>query len=54
MPVPFKPNYKQQRADRNRMQEARKQEKLEKQREIVVRRKAAREAIAAGEEPDTK
>jgi hypothetical protein len=40
----FKPNYNQQRSERNRIKEAKKQEKLQKREEEVARRKAAREA----------
>jgi hypothetical protein len=37
----FKPNYGQQRADRNRAKEQKKQEKLERRQEEAERRKAA-------------
>jgi hypothetical protein len=37
----FKPNYGQQRADRNRAKEQRKQEKLQRRQEESERRKAA-------------
>ena len=37
----FKPNYNMQRADRERLKEARKAEKLRRQEEEAARRKAA-------------
>ena len=43
----FKPNYNQQRADRNRAKAQRKQEKLKRLEEETAKRKAAR-----GGEPD--
>jgi hypothetical protein len=45
----FKPNYNQQRSERNRIKEAKKQEKLAKREEEVAKRKAAREAEAGAE-----
>jgi hypothetical protein len=48
----FKPNYNQQRSERNRIKEAKKQEKLQKREEEVARRKAARDA-PPGDEPAT-
>ena len=39
--MPFKPNYNQQRNDRNRAKEARKQEKLRRREEESERRRAA-------------
>ncbi len=42
----FKPNYNQQRNERNRAKEQKKQEKLQKREEEVARRKAAREGQA--------
>ena len=44
----FKPNYNMQRSERNRVKEAKKQEKLQKREEEVARRKAAREAQPGG------
>ena len=44
----FKPNYNQQRADRNRAKAQKKQEKLQRLQEETAKRKAAR-----GEEPDS-
>jgi hypothetical protein len=43
----FKPNYNQQRADRNRAKAQKKQEKLKRLEEETAKRKAAR-----GGEPD--
>lgn len=43
----FKPNYNQQRSERNRIKEAKKQEKLQKREEEVAKRKAAREGHPA-------
>jgi hypothetical protein len=45
----FKPNYNQQRADRNRAKAQKKQEKLKRLEEETAKRKAAR-----GEELDPK
>jgi hypothetical protein len=39
----FKPNYNQQRSERNRVKEAKKQEKLQRREEEVARRRAARD-----------
>jgi hypothetical protein len=39
----FKPNYNQQRAERNRAKDQKKQEKLQRREEEVAKRKAARE-----------
>ena len=36
----FKPNYNQQRAERNRAKEAKKQEKLQRREEEAAKRKA--------------
>ena len=41
--MPFKPNYNQQRAERNRAQEQKKQEKLQRREEKVARRKAVQD-----------
>lgn len=49
--MPFKPNYRMQRSERNRVKEARKQEKLLKQQEAVEKRKAARQLPDAVDEP---
>jgi hypothetical protein len=40
--MPFKPNYNQQRADRERAKQKKQQEKLRKREEDAARRKAAR------------
>ena len=45
--MPFKTNYNQQRADRNRTKAQKKQEKLKRLEEETAKRKAAR-----GDEPD--
>jgi hypothetical protein len=37
----FKPNYNQQRAERNRIKQAKKQEKLRRREEETAKRKAA-------------
>jgi hypothetical protein len=37
--MPFKPNYNQQRAERNRAKREKKEEKLKEQRERTARRK---------------
>src|SRR3546814_9802261 len=42
----FKPNYNQQRAERNRAKEQKKQEKLQKRQEESERRKAERDPDA--------
>jgi hypothetical protein len=44
----FKPNYNQQRAERNRIKQAKKDAKLRERDEAVARRKAEEEAEAAG------
>jgi hypothetical protein len=41
--MPFKPNYNQQRNERNRAKEQKKQEKLQRREEEVAKRKALRE-----------
>ena len=38
----FKPNYNQQRAERNRAKQAKKEEKLRRREEETAKRKAAR------------
>jgi hypothetical protein len=43
----FKPNYRMQRADRNRAKDLKKQEKLARRAEASEKRKAAREAAGA-------
>ena len=44
----FKPNYNQQRADRNRAKEQKKQEKRKRLEEETAKRKAARVRPACG------
>lgn len=44
----FKPNYKQQRSERNRAKQAKKQEKLRQRQEDAARRKAGTEPKADG------
>ena len=41
--MPFKPNYHQERASRERAKNAKKQEKLRKREEAAAERKSARE-----------
>jgi len=50
----FKPNYGQQRRDRQRAKEQKKQEKLQKKQDAVERRKTERDGSPADEDnPDT-
>lgn len=49
----FKPNYNQQRAERNRAKQAKKEEKLRRRQEETAKRKAARgETEGAEDKPD--
>jgi hypothetical protein len=48
----FKPNYNQQRAERNRLKQAKKEAKLREQEEAVARRKSETEAAPEGEPKD--
>jgi hypothetical protein len=49
----FKPNYNQQRAERNRAKQAKKEEKLKRREEEAAKRKAARgESEGPGDKPD--
>jgi len=49
----FKPNYNQQRAERNRIKQAKKEEKLRRREEETAKRKAARdETEQLGDKPD--
>lgn len=41
--MPFKPNYNQQRSERNRAKEQKKQEKLQRREEEAAKRKAAQD-----------
>jgi hypothetical protein len=49
--MPFRPNYRQQRSERNRVKEERKQEKLQKRQEAVDKRRAARQEAPPDEPP---
>jgi hypothetical protein len=48
----FKPNYNQQRADRNRTKGQKKQEKLQRREEEAAKRKAARGDVPDNPTPD--
>jgi len=48
----FKPNYRQQRTDRNRSKEQKKLEKLQKREEDAAKRKAARGDTDADPDPN--
>ncbi len=48
----FKPNYNQQRSERNRAKEKKKQEKLQKREEETAKRKSVREPGAPDEPGD--
>jgi hypothetical protein len=48
----FKPNYNQQRAERNRLKQAKREEKLKQQQERTAQRKAAAGGEAAGPAPE--
>jgi hypothetical protein len=54
--MPFKPNYNQQRADRDRAKKQKQQEKLKKREDDAARRKSLRDgeplAHANGGDPD--
>jgi hypothetical protein len=45
----FKPNYNQQRAERNRLKQAKKDAKLREREEATARRKAEQDAEASSE-----
>lgn len=47
--MPFKPNYNQQRAERNRLKQAKKDAKLRERDEAVTRRKTEQEAAPLSE-----
>jgi hypothetical protein len=47
----FRPNYRLQRADKARVKEQRRQEKLAKRQESAAKRKAARETVSPNDEP---
>ncbi len=48
----FKPNYNQQRAERNRAKEQKKQEKLQRREEEVAKRRAVRDGSPETEQAD--
>ena len=53
--MPFKPNYNQQRGERDRAKKQKQQEKLRKREEEAAKRKAARGepvSLANGSDPD--
>jgi hypothetical protein len=47
--MPFKPNYNQQRAERNRLKQAKKEAKLRERDEAASRRKAEQETAQSVE-----
>ena len=47
----FKPNYNQQRAERNRLKQAKKDAKLREREEAVIRRKAEHDDTASVSPP---
>jgi hypothetical protein len=51
--VAFKPNYNQQRAERNRLKQAKKDAKLRERDEAVSRRKAEQEATPPAATPES-
>ncbi|HEX5278975.1 MAG TPA: hypothetical protein VFW28_02740 [Micropepsaceae bacterium] len=51
--MPFKPNYHQERASRDRVKNERKQEKLRKREAAAAERKAARETSPEPGDPQT-
>jgi hypothetical protein len=50
--MPFKPNYNQQRADRERAKQKKQQERLQKREEDAARRRAIREPTPPGNGED--
>jgi hypothetical protein len=48
----FRPNYNQQRNERDRAKRAKKEEKLQQQRERTAQRKAEKDGTAAPDEGD--
>ena len=50
--MPFKPNYNQQRAERTRLKQAKREEKLKQQQERTAQRKAAAEGTPAVPAPE--
>ena len=53
--MPFKPNYNQQRAERNRLKQAKKDAKLRERDEAVTRRKSEQETtpLREAESPES-
>jgi hypothetical protein len=49
--MPFKPNYNQQRAERDRQKRAKREEKLKLKEERTAQRKAATDETAGEDEP---
>ena len=47
----LRPNYRLQRAEKTRVKEQRRQERLQKRQENAAKRKAARETVSPDEEP---
>ena len=47
----FRPNYRLQRAEKTRIKEERRQERLLKRQENAAKRKAARETASPNDEP---
>ena len=52
--MPFKPNYNQQRAERDRLKQVKRDEKLRLQQERMAQRKAAASGEAPAEDPPTR
>ena len=50
--MPFKPNYNQQRAERTRLKQAKREEKLKQQQERAAQRKAAADGTPAEPAPE--
>jgi hypothetical protein len=48
----FKPNYNQQRAERNRLKQAKKDARLREREEAVLRRKAGQDTAEQPEQPE--
>jgi len=48
--MPFRPNYRQERSERNRAKTQKKQEKLQRREEDTAKRKAARETEPSSED----
>jgi hypothetical protein len=50
--MPYRPNYRIERAERDRVKKAKKEEKISKQQERAAVRKAANAEDASAEEPE--